>query len=311
MAPKKAPATKPAKTEPKGRKPLAPAELVTDQLDAGKLAERSTELQVLAKAEAAVQALANTIGYSGPLDRDSLWSMVEYRQRRSVEDILEMGRGLLLIKEQSTHGEFQDQIAQRGIHYRTAARFMTVALKFSKSDSVSLLKAAGSQSKVLELAVLEDDELAALESGEPVAGITLDDVERMSASQLRAQLREARADLDAKDERISKLSGDLEKEHEKVAKAQRKWKSATPDEKQAALEQRIVAAKLDILAQIGGQQSGLIAAFIDLADHCNEHDLDAAAFMGDVVGELLTAVRLVRDDYEYGFAIPVVGDKGA
>lgn len=60
------------------------------------------------------------------------------------------------------------------------------------------MKAAGTQAKVLELAVLDDEDLQALESGDSVAGITVDDVERMSASQLRAALREARADADAK-----------------------------------------------------------------------------------------------------------------
>src|SRR2546427_683594 len=85
----------------RGAKPLAQAEPVGTELDTGKLVERSQELQVMAQAEAQVKSLATTLGYAGALDTESLWSMVEYRQRRSVEDILEMGRGLLLIKEQT------------------------------------------------------------------------------------------------------------------------------------------------------------------------------------------------------------------
>ncbi|HGM4743745.1 TPA: DUF3102 domain-containing protein [Stenotrophomonas maltophilia] len=266
----------------------------------------------MAQAEAQVKSLATTLGYAGALDTDSLWSMVEYRQRRSVEDILEMGRGLLLIKEQTAHGEFQEQIATRGFNYRTAARLMTVALKFSKSDTVSLLKAAGTQAKVLELAVLDDEDLQALESGESVAGITVDDVERMSASQLRAALREARADADAKDQRINKLSDDLNKESEKTLKAQRRWKAATPDEQLVALKQSVTEAEQNVLAAIGSEGSGLRASFQALADFaCDNHvEEDAARFLSDVIGRLLTSVRIARDDEDLAIAIPVTNDAG-
>ncbi|PJL35514.1 hypothetical protein B9Y56_21650 [Stenotrophomonas maltophilia] len=296
----------------RGAKPLTQAEPVGTELDTSKLVERNQELQVMAQAEAQVKSLATTLGYTGSLDTDSLWSMVEYRQRRSVEDILEMGRGLLLIKEQTAHGEFQEQIATRGFNYRTAARLMTVALKFSKSDTVSLLKAAGTQAKVLELAVLDDEDLQALESGDSVAGITVDDVERMSASQLRAALREARADADAKDQRINKLSEDLNKESEKTIKAQRRWKAATPDEQLVTLKQAVTEAEQNVLAAIGSEGSGLRASFQALADFaCDNHvEEDAARFLSDVIGRLLTSVRIARDDEELAIAIPVTNDAG-
>ena len=296
----------------RGAKPLAQAEPVGTELDPGKLVERSQELQVMAQAEAQVKSLATTLGYAGALDTESLWSMVEYRPRRSVEDILEMGRGLLLIKEQTAHGEFQEQIATRGFNYRTAARLMTVALKFSKSDTVSLLKAAGTQAKVLELAVLDDEDLQALESGDSVAGITVDDVERMSASQLRAALRESRADADAKDQRINKLSEDLNKESEKTLKAQRRWKSATPDEQLVTLKKSVTEAEQNVLAAIGSPNSGLRASIQALADFaCDNHvEEDAARFLSDVIGRLLTSVRIARDDEELAIAIPVTNDAG-
>ncbi len=296
----------------RGAKPLAQAEPVGTELDTSKLVERNQELQVMAQAEAQVKTLATTLGYTGSLDTDSLWSMVEYRQRRSVEDILEMGRGLLLIKEQTAHGEFQEQIATRGFNYRTAARLMTVALKFSKSDTVSLLKAAGTQAKVLELAVLDDEDLQALESGESVAGITVDDVERMSASQLRVALRDARADADAKDQRINKLSEDLNKESEKTIKAQRRWKAATPDEQLVTLKQAVTEAEQNVLAAIGSKGSGLRASFQALADFaCDNHvEEDAARFLSDVIGRLLTSVRIARDDEDLAIAVPVTNDAG-
>lgn len=293
-----------------GAKPVAQAEPVGAQLNTQALAERNDELRALGEHEAAVAKLATTIGFNGDTTPDALWSMVEYRQRRSVEDILEMGRGLLLIKEQTPHGEFQAQCAARGIHQRTGQRLMGVALKFSKSDTMSLLKAAGTQAKVLELAVLEDDELEALNSGDSVAGIDLDDVERMSASELRTKLREARADSEAKDQRINKLSDDLNKEHDKTTKAQRRWKTADTDQQLVILKHSVTEAEQAVLAALGNEKSGLRAAVRALADHASEHghDSDVAVFLSDMFGRLLTSVRVVRDDEDLPIAIPLIND---
>ncbi len=296
-----------------GAKPVAPAEAVGPQLHSTALVERNDELRALGEQDAAIAKLATSIGYVGATDADSLWSMVEYRQRRSVEDILEMGRGLLLLKEQTPHGDFQQQCEQRGIHPRAGQRLMSVALKFSKNDTMSLLKAAGTQSKVLELAVLEDDDLEALSSGDSVAGITLDDVERMSTSQLRSALREARADSEAKDQRITKLSDDLNREHEKTTKAQRRWKTANPDQQLVILKQSVTEAEQNVLAALGTGKSGLRAAVHALANHASEHGQheDVAVYLSDMIGRLLTGVRIVRDDEDLPIAIPVTNDAEA
>lgn len=131
----------------------------------------------------------------------------------------------------------------------------------------------------------------------------------MTRDELRAAVREARADLAAKDQRITKLSDDLNKSEEKTVKAQRKWKAASPDEQQVTLEQRVIEAKHELIANIDTQKAGLTSAILDLANHCNENELDCAQFLGDVIGELLGAIREVRDGYEFGFAIPVVNDR--
>ena len=297
------------KSAKRGAKPLAEAEVVGPQLDADKLAERSQALQSLAQAEAQVQALATSIGYAGALDTDSLWRMVEFRQRRSVEDILEMGRGLLLLKEQTAHGEFLAECARRGIHRRLASRFMGVAMKFSKVDSKSLLAAAGTQTKVIELAVLDDEDLEALESGESVAGITLDDVERMSASELRAALREAREEVKAKDERNQKLTEAVERAKEAESKAKRKWKQATPDEQSATLLAELEAAANNVRFAIaaGSEEAGLSGAVIALMRHAEENGISVESQVAGVIANLIGDLRLLRDHDEVG--VPVIADK--
>src|SRR5690606_20447582 len=107
--------------------------------------------------------------------------------------------------------------------------------------------------------------------------LDLDDVEQMTRDELRAAVREARADAQAKDERIGKLSEQVNRAEEKASKAARRWKSATPDEQQLVLEQRVLTAKLEVGAVIGTEKTGLAAALMELADHCNTHGLDCAA----------------------------------
>lgn len=298
-----------AKNETRGAKPLAPVVLQGDVMDGDKIPSRGGELQALAKAEAAVRTLAENIGYAGSLDVQTLWSAVEFRQRRSVEDLLEMGRGLLLIKEQTAHGEFLGECERRGIHRRIASRFMSVAMKFSKLDSKSLLTAAGTQTKVLELTILDDEDLAALDSGESVSGITLDDVERMSASQLREALRESRANEQAKDERLGKLSEQVNKAEEKASKAARAWKKATPDEQLDTLLRELEKATGSVRLAIaaGSEEAGLCGAVVAVMNHANEHQLDVDAEVAGILSGLINDLRAVRDnDY---VMVPLLMDR--
>lgn len=186
-----------------------------------------------------------------------------------------------------------------------ASRFMGVALKFSKWDSKSLLAAAGTQTKVIELAVLDDEEIQALDSGDSVAGITLDDVERMSASQLRTALREAKADGEAKDQRITKLSDDLNKAEEKTAKAQRKWKKATPDEQSQELLTQLeqAAAQVRIAIASGSEEAGFSGAVIALMQHAEQHDLNVEEQVAGLIASLINDLRLVRDHQEVGVTV--------
>lgn len=202
-----------------------------------------------------------------------------------------------------------------GMGHEQARRMMEASRRVAglpnSSTSGNLIEAAKTESKLIELLSLPEDQFSELAIQGETQGLTIDDVEGMTVRELRAAVRDARADLEAKDQRISKLSEDVNKAEEKAAKAAKKWRAASPDEKQVQLEQRVTEAELNVVAMLGSQSHGLTAAVIELAEHCNENELDCAAFLGDMLGRLLTAVRTVRDGYEYGFAIPVVNDRGA
>jgi hypothetical protein len=162
-------------------------------------------------------AVASQLGYDGTLTVGALEDEIRFYQRRTVEACLELGKRLLILKELTPHGEFESRTELLGISKRMAQKFMSATLKISKTNSNSLLKAAGTQTKLLELLVLDDGEIEVLENGGSVRGVTLDAIEMMSVSELKKALREARDTATAKDRVISDKTAELNKKAEKLA----------------------------------------------------------------------------------------------
>ncbi|HEL3749986.1 TPA: DUF3102 domain-containing protein [Stenotrophomonas maltophilia] len=294
----------------RGAKPLAQAEPVGPDLDTDKLAERNQELVTMADAEATAAAgagqLAKTVGYTGEITTLALTDGIRFYQSRTAEAALEIGKRLLLLKEITPHGHFKSEIEQLGFSPRMAQQFMSATLKFSKANTSSLLtKAHISQSNLLELIVLDDEEIQALDSGDSVNGITLDDIEVMSTRELRAALRETRADADAKDQRITKLSDDLNKAEEKTAKAQKKWKKATPDEQSQELltQLELAASQVRLAIATGSEEAGFSGAVITLMQHAEQHDLNVDEQVAGIIASLINDLRLVRDHQEVGVTV--------
>jgi len=176
----------------RGRKPLQASSEPPIEINETRLAEMtSASLQHSAN----VTGLAEQLGYDGSLTVGALEDEIRFYQRRSVEAILALGTRLLLLKEMTPHGEFVERIKLLGFADRTARRFMQAAYKTAKSATVAVLANQVSNSgKFLELVTLDDDDLQALVAGDSMAGIRLDDIDRMSVSELRAAMRKARED---------------------------------------------------------------------------------------------------------------------
>jgi hypothetical protein len=297
----------------RGAKPLAQAEPVGTELDTGKLAERNQELVTLGEHQSEV---VDQFGDGLPWHPDHYENAIRSELRRGCEAFLRAGRYLVVARECAAHGEWQGMLERLSIEPRQAQRMMEAARRVAvlpnASTSTHLMAAAKSESKIIELLSLPEEQFAELAEKGETDGLSLDDVESMTVRELRAAIRDARADLDAKDQRINKLSEDLNKESEKTLKAQRRWKSATPDEQLVTLKQSVTEAEQNVLAAIGSPNSGLRASIQALADFaCDNHvEEDAALFLSDVIGRLLTSVRIARDDEELAIAIPVTNDAG-
>ena len=214
--------------------------------------------------------LAERVGYQGDTSLPALWDQLHFQQRRSAEAVLEMGKVLLLIKEQTPHGEFQERIEQSGIHYRMAARFMAVALKFGKSDTATLLRAATTQAKVLELTVLDDEEIEALERDGSLGDISLDKLERMSASQLRAEIRKLHGKIENDGERASHREAEIDRLSTELAEARRAIKRRTPDATAQAMLMEITQGFLTVKSHTEQLADGTR----QLLEHGNSHGQD-------------------------------------
>lgn len=184
----------------------------------------STEQVAESQAADNARALALQIGYEGPVTVGTLEDEIRFYQRRSVEALLECGKRLLILRELSQIGtEFDTRVELLGFSRSTAYRFMQAAAKTAKSAKLAVLATqVKSASAFLELVTHDDDELAALKD--------IDDVDRMSASQLRAALREAQAESEAQNQLLAEKNKALDR----AEAAARRLASAPPEEQIAA-----------------------------------------------------------------------------
>ena len=191
-------------TEPTELIEVAPAATARIEATQEALAQERHELTVLAK----------EIGYEGSLTVGALEDEIRFYQRRTVEAILECGKRLRLLKKMTAHGEFEQRVGMLGFSDRTARRFMQAAQKVSKSANLAVLSTqVKSASAFLELVTHDDDALESLKD--------MDDIDRMSASELRDTLRQAKQDHKYATEQQTK-------ERDRADKAEKALKAGGP-----------------------------------------------------------------------------------
>lgn len=200
--------------------PIEGDTLSQERLDqAGAAAQELNALQVIANDNA--RAVALQVGYEGSMAVDALVDEIRFYQRQTVEACLQLGRRLLVLKEFSQIGKiFEERLDELGISKSSAYRFMGAALKTAKSANLSLLSGqVKSVSAFLELVTHDDDVIENLAE--------MDDIERMSASELRAKCRELKAEHTATEEVLAKRNAQIDKlERKKGVAAPTNWEGA-------------------------------------------------------------------------------------
>jgi len=141
-------------------------------------------------------------------------AVVRLRECAAIETSGAVEAGLVLLQIKAhTPGRFHDALETVGITPRWAQRRMQVVTRLKQFPSLRSL----GFSKALELLGEDDATLGALEHDGAIAGITLDEIDRMSTRELKESLRKERAEradekaadeeiIRKKDERINKLA---------------------------------------------------------------------------------------------------------
>lgn len=200
-----------------------------------------TQLTVEAQQQTAmVRAVAVQMGYQLPADctdPDLIQRDIAANMRRSVEACLEVGRGLAVLKAACGHGNFVARLDVLGIDNRVAQRFMQSAVKFSKASSTPLLNAAGNQTKLFEMLVLDDEQIEELELTGQTGELHLDEIATMSVKELRKALREARENDEAKARLLAEKNNKIDELSASKSKRQRVSLTDWPEEFQGYINQ--------------------------------------------------------------------------
>jgi len=186
----------------------------TPEIASQAYAEDVRALDVVAVANqqqhSAARIVASQLGYQLPadcVDPDLIQRDIAANMRRSIEACLEVGKGLLVLKEACQHGAFMARLDVLGIDPSVARRFMQAASKFSKRAAPHVLAAAGNQTKLFELIILDDEQIEELELTGETNGLTVDDISKMGFRELRKECRGLRDKVHA----LERLNDDKNK----------------------------------------------------------------------------------------------------
>ncbi|WP_144405337.1 DUF3102 domain-containing protein [Yersinia pseudotuberculosis] len=218
---------------------------------------------------------------------------------QSAEAMLEAGKRLVVLKENEPYGYFVEIVEEQlGLTARTAQLTMKASLKYlspkleSKAKSISLL----GKTKLFDLMTEDDDELVSLASGGTVAGLTLDEIDRMTSRELRAALRDSRADAEAqsriladKNSRIDQLTTKLEKQS-LIATG-----SPDPDAEGEALRREVTTFTYAVEMAI---RSNLYSGFEHLQEHTNECGIDHGEYMSGCLAQIEFALQQLRHVFD-------------
>lgn len=190
---------------------------------------------------------AKTMQIEGDLayDRRVYVDEVRFFLQRTAEGIIEAGKRLLILKEKEGYGAFVKLVEEEiGIPYTTAQRFMNAGLKAEKFPMIAAtLPKLGKVSNVYTLLEAPEEDLKELEAKGVLAGNTVDDLQRMSVTEMRDLIKKLKHETD----KVVKAEvKNLETEKKALVKEVERLKIFDPEGKDAswAVEQMQVIDKI-------------------------------------------------------------------
>lgn len=213
--------------------------------------------------------------------------------------IYEIGRVLCWVRENEPSEEFQLFLDRVGLERRLAQKMMQTYRKFSAAltgEQRERVLGLG-RSKLLELVVLDDDALQEIAEDDSDLG-TIDEIDAMSTSELRAAIRRERekgiAEAEAKDRRLSDRNQRIEKLEDELERLQH----GTKDERARAARaadrhavEQVQGATLALLAQV----EAFDVAIADILAHASQAGGNAVSLRRIATDSLNFAFQRIAD----------------
>lgn len=241
-----------------------------------------------------------------PYDQNRIINECRFYMAQSAEAMLEAGKRLILLKEHEPHGEFTRIVTDNlGLNERVARRMMQAAFKYfsPQLESKRLTLANLGKAKLFELMAEDDEELAALTEGGTVAGLTLDEIDRMSTRELRLALRKERRDADESREDLEKVIAQKDKKLNDYAVELEKLQRLTP-EAQEAERQRQERELLELLQNSSLKLMFEVQAFSQAVADCLERAEPESAMQEAVLSSVRWLFQRI-DEVAKNNGIPV------
>ena len=170
--------------------------------------QTASELMPVTDLSVQLDEVSKVYGDNLPYNRNQVIGEVKFLMNQTTEGMLEMGKRLVMLKENEPHGEFMKIIEKDfNLSKSTAQRMMQASVKFLniKNPNYPALGNLG-KAKLFELMTQDDEDLEELAEGGTVAGLTLDEIDKMTTRELKAALREAKDSAD----NLRRISADKE-----------------------------------------------------------------------------------------------------
>lgn len=260
-------------------------------LDGELLAERNQRLAAMNQQQ---QAAVDQFGDGLPWQADHYEAAIRSELRRGCDAFLRAGRYLVVARECATHGEWDGMLRRLAVSQPQAHRMIEVARRMAAlpnhSRANDLVAAAGSSSKLIELLSLPESQFAELASEGATGDLELDDLADMTRDELRAAVRRARAEVEARD-------GDIDDLKRERAQARREWVALAPDKRVEKLRKAVRSAADAALMPLSPHDpnAGLHGAIRTLLEDEDAAQVDHGQYLAALFSELIGTVCLVRD----------------
>ncbi|EAS0531576.1 DUF3102 domain-containing protein [Salmonella enterica] len=262
---------------------------VIDTIDGAVPDNLSVELNEITQHRVAIM---EQFGEGLPYERTRVIHEAKFYMSQSAEAMLEAGKRLVILKENEPHGDFTEIVtSQLGMAERTARLIMQAAMKYCSPqlDTKRQALAVLGKTKLFELMTEDDEELAELTEGGTVAGMTLDDIDRMTSRELRKALRESKEDLAAS----RKLNAEKSQEINELKETQ--FRTVDPDSTIQKLIQDFSEAHEKSLRTFIG---ALPDFFQRLEDDYNARGVSHMGLMAGLLHDIEREIASVRAQFD-------------